>query len=177
MEIKNRLPIHFISVDKIDHPERYLDRCVELLEGEKWCFAFGTALGLYRERGFIPRDTDIDIMVLDGDSENLRKIFETEWELIRTVEVDGKFHQLAFQDNNNFIIDLCFFYSDGDDWVSYCEGGYWRDSKDVIGDFLWVETRFGSYPVPEKIEDYLVGRYGDWQTPLYGQQCCSRKEV
>ena len=178
MNIGNRLPIHFTTVERVQNPERYLDKCVELLVDEKWCFAFGSALGLYRDGGFVPRDTDIDVMILNGDAEKLKKIFENEFELIRTVEVDGKYHQLAFQAPDLFIIDLCFFYPEGTDWVSFCEGGHWRDSSNVIGDFLTVDTRFGSYPVPEKIEDYLEGRYGiDWTIPRYGAQCCSRKEA
>ena len=170
------MPIVFTSVDKIDQPERYLDTCVRLLEGYSWCFGFGTALGIYRDGGFIPRDTDIDVCVYDADALALRKIFENEFELIRKVSVDGVFHQLAFQASDLMIVDLCFFYTDGDDYVSHCEGGHWRDGSDVIGIPRMVDTRFGSYPVPEKIEDYLVSRYGDWQTPKYGMQCCSRKE-
>jgi len=177
VKIRNRMPIEFTSVDKVDYPERYLDKCVELLEGYSWCFGFGTALGLYREKGFIPRDTDIDICVFDGDAEELKKIFGNEWFLIREVSVDGVVHQLAFQDNNLFIIDLCFFYREGDDYVSCCEGGHWRDPVRVVGVPRLVPTRFGSYPVPEMIEEYLVSRYGDWQTPKYGMQCCSRKEA
>ena len=78
MEIQNKLPIVFTSVERVQNPERYLDKCVELLAEERWCFAFGSALGLYRDGGFVPRDTDIDVMVLDGDAEKLKKIFENE---------------------------------------------------------------------------------------------------
>ena len=179
MDIYNRLPLEFTTVEKVDFPENYLHATKRLLDnaGVEWCFAFGTALGLYRDNGFVPGDTDIDVMVLGGDAEKLRKIFENELRCVRRVEVGGEVHQLAFQSDDKFIIDLCFFYQYGDEYVSYCEGGHWRDSVKMIGGFREVESEFGFFPVPEKIEDYLESRYGDWKTPLYGQQCCSRKEV
>lgn len=173
----------FTTVEAIEQPEKHLLRLASELNAAKvpWCLAFGSALGAYREKGFIPCDTDIDVMILADDIQEspiaiAARLFD-DYNLARTVTYDGKFHQIAIQHADHFIIDLCFFYSDGDDWVSRCENGLWRDPKSVIGNFVNVETKYGSLPVPEKIEEYLEGRYGDWRTPRYGLQCCSIKET
>lgn len=178
--VRNYVPIHFTDVGKVDSPERYLDKTKELLDelGVSWGFAFGTALGLYREKGFIPHDSDIDVMILadDVDADAIFSKFKEHYSVVRTVTKDGRYHQIAYQDDNLFIIDLCFFYKEGENHTSFCEGGFWKDSVDTIGGFKLFDTDFGQYPLPEKIEDYLVARYGgDWQTPKYGKRCCSIK--
>lgn len=180
MNIRNYGPIEFTSVEKVDQPEQYLDFVKHVLDGlgARWCFAFGTALGLYREKGFIPQDTDIDVMILvdDIDPKDISCQF-LDLTLIRTVIHEGDYHQVAFQSDDGFIVDLCFFYQDGEEYVSFCEGGHWKDPIDVIGDFTEVDTQYGVYPLPERIEDYLVIRYGDdWMIPRYGDQACSLKE-
>jgi hypothetical protein len=172
----------FTQVEKVEEPEQYLKTPKWLLDGLdlKWCFAFGTALGLYREKGFIPQDSDVDIMILsDGiDQEKVLDAFEKHYTLIRTVYYDGKYHQLAFQGKDNFIVDLCFFFEDGENYTSYCEGGYWKDPVDTIGGFKLFDTHYGEMPLPENIEDYLIDRYGeDWETPKYGLRACSNKET
>ena len=36
-----------------------------------------------------------------------------------------------------------------------------------------LDTKYCKLPIPEKIEDYLVARYGDWKTPKYGASTSS----
>jgi hypothetical protein len=36
-------------------------------------------------------------------------------------------------------------------------------------------TKYCSVYIPERIEDYLKDRYGDWQTPKYGAITSSLK--
>ena len=175
--VRNYSEIKFTEVDKLESPERYLNMVAGLLHGVKWCFAFGTALGLHREKGFIPCDTDIDVMILVDD------VFPMDiaarfigLRMIRTVLCDRDYHQIAFQADDGMIIDLCFFYRDGDNYISYCEGGYWKDPVDVIGRFSLADSKYGAFPVPEKIEEYLTIRYGDdWKVPRYGDNACSIK--
>ena len=177
-EVINHHPVEFTSVEELDTPERYLQRVKDTLDGlgVKWCFAFGSALGLYRHKGFVPCDTDVDVLILadEIDSEGLLKAFPS-LTLLRTVRIHDKYHQIAFQGDDKFIVDLWFFYRDGDKYVSFCEGGHWVDDVATIGDFTTVATEYGDFPVPEKIEDYLVARYGDWKTPRYGENGCSIK--
>lgn len=181
MQVKNFVPINFTSVEEVDKPERYLLQIKETLDdlGVKWGFAFGTALGLHRDDGFIPQDTDIDVMIIadDIDANTVAFAFLRNLLLIRTVVHDDKYHQIALQADDGFIVDLCFFYRNGNVYESYCEGGYWKDPVDTIGSFKDTSTKYGDFPVPEKIEDYLVDRYGDWQTPKYGIHACSIKDI
>jgi len=87
--------------------------------------------------------------------------------LIRKVK-DDKIHQLAFWGEDKFILDLCFFYKEGDEWFTKAGVGMFRDKIDIIGEPQDLDTKYGSFPIPEKIEDYLEVRYGDWKTPLLG---------
>lgn len=173
MQITNHTDWDFHSVEEIIEPERYLVKPAELLNelGVRWCFAFGTALGLYRDNSIIPRDTDVDIMILVDDEtpfDTIKQAFEGHYTLIRSAYDDGKPHQLAFQGEDGFIVDLCFFYRSGEYLVSLCDGGYWQDKVETVGNFKEKETKYGKFPLPEQIEEYLKDRYGDWQTPRHG---------
>lgn len=170
----------FVGAEKVDF-SRHIERVARELADVPWCLAFGSALGAYRDNGHVPGDTDIDVMILADDlAESPMSIaarFFDDYNLARTVTHDGKYHQIALQSTDHFIVDLCFFYGDGDDLVSRCEDGHWRDEKAVIGEFGSVTTKFGTFPIPEQIETYLESRYGDWRTPRYGEVCCSRKDA
>lgn len=173
MEINNFNDWGFTEVEYVEQPERYLKAAKEILDkfNVKWCFSFGTAIGFYRDGDFPQKDSDVDINVYAddlGDIYDIEDEFEKKYTLIRTVTVDGKRQQAAYQGEDDFIIDLSFYYKDGDNWVSQHEEGKFIDKIDVIGNPRMIETKYGAYPFPEKTEDYLEARYGDWKTPRYG---------
>lgn len=179
--VQNFGPIEFTTVDKVDRPEKYLLFVAEILNrhGVRWFLSFGTALGFYRENDFIQSDTDIDINVLDASQKKIADIIweiENKYDCVRSVTRDEKQMQVAFQDFlNNFVIDICFFYANDVGYYSYCEGGMWQDRKEIIGDLKLFKTKYGEFPMPSRIEDYLVDRYGDWKTPRYGEISSSIK--
>lgn len=174
IQIKNFGEIEFNTIENIEHPEKYLLNVSRILNKHdvKWFLSFGTALGFYREKDFIRKDTDIDINVIEEDQGKIEAIIEDlekEYPFIRSVSADGKQMQAAFQDfSNNFIVDICFFYRNESGYYSYCEGGMWQDKKEYVGSTQLFKTKYGYFPMPEKIEAYLEDRYGDWQTPKYG---------
>ena len=173
--------ILFTCVEDIKKPERYLTSSADILNkiGVKWYFGFGTAIGLYRDKDFVPRDTDVDIIILADDKTPIKEIieiFESEYHYIRSVTRDGKQMQSAFQGEDGYIVDICFFWDDGEDLISYCGGGLWRDDKETIGNLQNIKTKYGIFPFPEHIEDYLKTRYGDWKTPKHGAISSSIKE-
>ena len=77
MQASNLKDWQTVDITTLNEPEKYLKGCSELLEGYNWYFGFGTALGLYRDNGFIPGDSDIDINILvDKDIEPLILAFK-----------------------------------------------------------------------------------------------------
>ena len=167
--------ITFIDITTLDKPQKYLQEIKKLLgaNGMKWYVAFGTALGLYRDKSFIKGDSDFDIAVL-ADGRDLSFLDEFPYKVVRIVE-DDKLYQKCFQTEDNLIIDICFFYRDGEEYYTKTPQGQFRDKVSIIGDIKPIRTKYGVFPFPEKMEDYLVARYGDWQTPKPGALSSSIK--
>ncbi len=144
------------------------------LKGVKWWLSAGTALGFYRDKDFIPNDTDIDIAI-EGDWDNDQRSYFAELfkdhRLIREAIWDGHIMQMAYQDTNNCIFDFYFYYPDGKNRINHNEMGTMTKPRYGIKK---LKTKYGSYPFPDPIEDYLLIRYGkDWKIPqqkkgLYG---------
>jgi hypothetical protein len=168
MQIENFLGVvEFVRSDSVD-VGRVLKAGADILNrnGASWYLAFGSALGFYRDGDIIPQDTDIDVAVLVDDNtpeeffERLLDDFKKEFRYLRSVKKDDKQHQSAFLHENGFIFDLCFYYPNNGARESFCEGGRWEDRVTGI---RMIDTRYGAYPIPENIEEYLSGKYGDWR--------------
>lgn len=177
MEVKNFKNWAFKSVEHIKNPERYLLHSKQILDryNIKWYVGFGTALGFYRDKDFIPQDTDIDIEIITDENTPVNDIieqFSNHYAYIRSVNHNGQ-QQSAFQTEDGFIIDLSFFRKEGNNLITRHEEGTYIDSLDIIGDIKMLDTKYCKLPIPEKIEDYLVARYGDWKTPKYGASTSS----
>jgi phosphorylcholine metabolism protein LicD len=173
MEVNNLGQTIYTTVEEAINPEDDLRTAKTILEklDVSWYLAFGTALGFYRDKDFIKGDTDIDIAILADKDTPFGEImdkFQEEYQLIRSVTKDGKIYQMCFQGYDYFIIDICFFYRNDDVYESYCEGGKWEDKVDTVSLTKELQTKYGNYPIPFHIEEYLTARYGDWQTPKPG---------
>jgi phosphorylcholine metabolism protein LicD len=169
-EVFNYVPWTMVEVENIINPEGYLLETKRLLDELRvnYYFAFGTALGLYRDNGFVKGDTDVDVAVMTSDPWRVVEEFRNNYKLIRKVEVQGVLQQAVFRGDDGFFIDICFFYLLNGALTSYCEGGRWEDDPLIIGTPKEIETKYGKFLVPQHIEKYLQTRYGDWQTPRYG---------
>lgn len=154
-----------------------LEKVIGLLRGLKVFFhvSAGTALGIYRDKAFIPHDTDLDLaVVLDWKQDNyettdiiVQRFARNNLPLVRSLVTGSQTVQLVFIDlgNHQTLIDVEFYYTGilKYRWVHYKEEGYislpsYYGVKDV--DFRGVAV-----PLPDPIEDYLKKRYGNWQTP------------
>ena len=137
---------------------------------------FGTALGAYRDGGFIPYDLDTDVAIFHNDIDKLFDItdllIEKELMPLRTFSMPD----IGFKDSKDIIsgisygkggeyIDVYFFKKVDDKYRCLL---YWAelhqfDKLDMIG-FLNKIFR-----VPSDTENYFVGRYGkDWKIPTKG---------
>lgn len=129
--------------------------------GTYWLSA-GTLLGLRREGGFMPHDTDIDIGVLGGYCEiNM----PPEYVLFRTIDVNNKRMQECYiEPKQNIIVDFMYYYPTSDSSVLYNEseeGKIYRPLKLVLPAKLLFHNGY-PYPVPSKVDEYLEAWYGDW---------------
>lgn len=141
---------------------------ISQLDKPHW-IAAGTLLGLYRDKQFIPHDTDIDVAIMGNWSRKLSDDFE----LIRTVtDVDkGLQFQTAFMHKPTQIIFDVFNHHPHD------ESRYFnrRENNEVIytdrklvDKLDTLEYEGHKLPVPNDIDKYLTVWYGDWRTPTKG---------
>ncbi len=133
---------------------------------EKYWLGGGTVLGLYRQNDFIPGDTDIDIEVegFDGVEGYLLGLYG-HMELIRTVHFKKKPMQIAFM-HKETIFDIYVLWKEGESMVNHNDMGTMQTPYKFYKELANLQTKYGDYPIPWPIEDYLVVRYGkDWATP------------
>lgn len=153
----------------------FIDGC-EVAErlGLTWWVSAGTALGLYRDGGFVPGDTDLDIACLgyEGIENDLRAAYaEAGFKVYGVFDVDGKQMQLAL-DRDGVIFDIYFHWPYNED--SYYSQGC--NGKTIMPRAMYdkrafLVTPFGELPFPGDIEGYLEARYGDdWRIPQDGKK-------
>ena len=141
------------------------------LKMKTWVSA-GTALGLYRDKGFIKGDTDIDVEVEGYDGIDLDIIDQIDFTLIRTAFYNGKPMQMAFQ-HKEVVFDIYIFWRDEDNLYNNSECGEMILPSKFVDNQEIINTKYGDYSIPAPTEEYLEYRYGDWKTPsskkgLYG---------
>jgi glycerol-3-phosphate cytidylyltransferase len=178
-------------LDKLN-PNFTLERSVEILEDPyeycggqipNWWIGVGTALGMHREKGYIPGDTDIDIRIglkyqgkeasAAAASEFIDRFTSADFTLVRVAYWDGLIMQAAFADelNAGIILDLYFFYegiSDGYflhviDVSMRKKPRHFIDNKTKVA---WPTNASIKVNVPYPIEGYLEWRFGpEWNIP------------
>ncbi len=149
-----------------------MNRCCKIVEKCDFNYRLtdGTALGLYREGGFIKHDDDIDIDILNANKKHIKLLRkELNMKVGREVLYNNQIQQIAFYDGEGFIFDVVFWYGNGDLIYNYCERGYERiqDTKFFKKEKLeFIEFKGAKYPMPTPIEEWLEMRYGkDWKIP------------
>lgn len=145
-----------------------LDGFKNLKDFDYWISA-GTALGFYRDKDFIVGDTDIDIEMLwhKGIDNEIKSAMSNGFDLIRDIYHNGEPQQIAFI-KDNVIFDIYIYQLEEDNIVNNSEGGLMKLPYKYFKDLKNIDTKYGSFPAPNPIEDYLKLRYGkDWNIPLH----------
>lgn len=156
--------------------ERVMDICCNKLEenGIKYYVYEGTALGFYREGGFIKHDDDIDVAIpveTELDTHVLLKWFVDDlgMHIGRKLTYRGKLQQLLCYDDDKVPFDMCFFWKDENEDYIYlcpeCKCPYRLDKK-YFGTPFVFNFHGRRYPLFSHIEEWLRYRYGDeWKIP------------
>jgi len=135
----------------------------------KYWLSAGTALGIVRDDGLIPWDTDIDIEIMEEDLTVylMRDLTKAGFLLIRTQQEDGKYWQMAFLDQGTgFIFDIYTYQKEGVEYVNHNEHGQLRLPCTLIDNLETCRFEGEEFFVPGPVEAYLTHRYGmDWHTP------------
>lgn len=129
---------------------------------QPWWLSAGTALGFYRDGDFIKDDTDFDIGVLAHKGQQPIEI--PTLQEFRRLMVGEYLIQQAFQDKRGVILDIYFYYED------VYPGKFFTISE--MGGIIQTpfetknrQTKYGSFPFPHPIEDYLEESYQNWKEP------------
>lgn len=141
------------SMDKV-LADRILEDFVDLCDDLKlrYCLVGGTALGFYRDGGYIPWDDDIDVWI-DCDPVEDGRFYIM---LDRLVKLGFTF----LSDNHRFCRD--------NTWLDIFKGEYREGFLAFVESFDTVIYNSRAYNVPCPIEEYLEYRYHgirDWRVP------------
>lgn len=130
--------------------------------------AFGTFLGMYREKNLIEWDYDTDFIVIENDYEmindNLGKFNCAGFDVIRRDNMI-----LSLRRNNNYTDIYPFYLKEG--LYRNPNGVYTFYPIHVQGDDNYMECFGLEWKIFNYPEIYLSERYGDdWGTPIEGKQ-------
>lgn len=151
--------------------------------GVKFFLAYGTALGAYRDKDFLPEDDDIDIGVIDKLTLEQRKKIGTELIALGFKEQDILFNVFGTWEKNEpyyqgteksgiivveryVKITIFFFYDDGKEMVCIPRIGanplisspnkFYKELEEI--EFYKVK-----YLVPSPVKEYLDWTYEEWK--------------
>lgn len=167
--------------------EKMLSVVTTILEQEKIPYTLegGTLLGIVREKRLLPWDNDIDLTITRP---YVNQLLSIRWKLwlrgyrtrVRTIKADSVY----FKKDHPRILKIQttrFLFFKGvslmDIFIKDLKEDryYWTVSeKEVLKstartyyeNLANIEFKGKLYSVPEKYEDYLQSRYGDWKTPV-----------
>jgi len=144
--------------------------------GLRFWIVFGTALGAYRDGGFIPYDLDTDVAVFHTD---IGKLFDITDFLIKKELMPIRMFAMSdigFKDSKDIIsgisygrggeyVDVYFFKKVNDKYRCLL---YWAELHqfDSLNTINFLDKDFY---IPSDTENYFVDRYGkDWKLPIEG---------
>lgn len=137
------------------NPMPVLEEATKQLD-DYWISA-GTLLGLYRDNGFIPHDTDLDVEVI-GESPKLNDSFEL---VVEAKHMEAPMQTAYRHKDTGVIFDIYHFWEEGADLINISLHG----KMTMPAKFVQPLGEFKGFKAPNNIEKYLEIRYGDWQTP------------
>lgn len=147
------------------HAPEVLAAGADLLDGlgVHWWLSSGTALGIHRDGGLIPWDTDLDVEVLDGPG--LLDTIDTAFRRSGFQSARMMPYQRAYR-SRGVVFDIYAYRRDGEDLVVDTEHGRMAIPSRLVERPARVEFVGHVYPMPHPVEEYLTVRYGpDWSTP------------
>ena len=152
-----------ITVDKIDaeveleQVHNFLDRA-----GIRHWLSAGTLLGIYRDGKFLEQDTDIDFVIHGEDVESIQDAIP--WRLRPEIKTERTWKSV-FISPRNVLIDLLWFWEDGDNIINRNSGGTWVIPKNKVEKLESINFKGVDYPCPSP-EWYLENRFKDWKTRI-----------
>jgi hypothetical protein len=162
-------------------PEITLKLGCKVLEGLgfKYWLSAGTALGIHRDKRFIPHDTDIDVgvtfdwedpAILSKTRKLLAEMQQKGLILVQSVVAGNRPMQLAYINPTNYFVlfDIYFYYQgvEKEILVNYNSEGILRKPSNFVNALGELSFAGVGYPCPSPIEEYLAYRYGStWRTP------------
>ena len=138
---------------------QFLKAVKHCLKGIEWSLNCGTLLGAIREGDFIDGDIDVDTVLHDKYSD---KLTEMAPKIIECLMRQGCRARLVTEYKPNFIQ---LSYNGCPGHIGLTGGTYWL-KKFFVGKMRTAKIQGVDFPVPEKAEELLTERYGDWKTPL-----------
>lgn len=173
VRVVNVNPYNVIPLKNTD-PLPVLVEGLELIDKHKLnaVIGGGTLLGFYRDNGFIPHDTDVDVDLFVDIPDYQDKIIQ----MIRDFEANGfllirtqtykndKPMQIAFI-KNNVIFDIYLYYPICHDYLNLNEHGllFYPFNFSIEHKTFSIFNR--DFIIPKDIESYLSMRYGSWKIP------------
>jgi len=154
--------------------------------GIEYILFAGTCLGFYRDKGYITKDTDIDIIIKFESDEQINKIIQimTKSGFILSLKnpmtnelvlkkYGDVYSNLNFHHINYILIDIFFAY-EIDEY--YYVNNKWRFKKQLISELDYLRYNGILFKVPKNIEEYLDNIYIDWKTPTIRENCKDKNE-